>query len=69
MFIATAVFYMAALFLIHYWYTVDKTTHTRLSWIVLPFIMTFEFFLAGFLMVSLVSIIWRYWPEIITLIQ
>lgn len=57
--ILTAIFYIVFFSLVYYWHE-KKTTL-----VVVPLIFTFEFFITGFLAVSLVSIALQYAPDII----
>jgi len=59
LFVATLIFYLVFFGLVYYWHE-KKTT-----FIIVPLIYTFEFFLVGFLIVSIVSIIIEYLPIII----
>ena len=60
---ATVVFYLIFLSLVYYWHE-RKTT-----FVVVPLLYTFEFFLVGFLIISLVSLVLQYLPDIVTLIR
>lgn len=59
LFAATAVFYVVFFSFIYYWHE-KKTTV-----VVVPLIFTFEFFLITFLVISLISTILRYLPDIL----
>jgi len=59
LFIATLIFYVVFFSLVYYWH--DKKT----TFVVVPFIFTFEFFLIGFLIVSIISILLEYLPQIL----
>jgi hypothetical protein len=59
LFIATAVFYVIFFSFIYYWH-LKKT-----SFVVVPVIFTFEFFLTGFLIVVIVSLAVNYLPYLI----
>jgi len=61
LFIATAIFYIIFFSFIYYWH-LKKTT-----FVVVPAIFTFEFFLTGFLIVAIVSLAANYLPFIINL--
>lgn len=61
LFIATAIFYIVFFSFIFYWH-LKKT-----SFVVVPFIFTFEFFLIGFLIISILSIVIKYFPYLIKL--
>lgn len=56
LFIATAIFYVVFFSLIYYWH-LKKT-----SYVVVPFIFTFEFFIIGFLIVAIITIVVKYLP-------
>ncbi|MEK7659032.1 MAG: hypothetical protein AAB352_04180 [Patescibacteria group bacterium] len=56
LFIATAIFYVVFFSLIYYWH-LKKT-----SYVVVPFIFTFEFFVTGFLIAAIITIIVKYFP-------
>jgi len=62
LFLVTIVFYIAFFSLIYYWRS------TKENFIIVPFIFTFNFFLIAFLVVSIVSLILKYLPEIIKLL-
>lgn len=55
----TAVFYIVLFAFIYYWHL------KKLTFVVVPAFFTFEFFLKGFFIVALISIIFYYMPEII----
>lgn len=59
LFIATLIFYVIFLSLVYYWH------ETKTTFVVVPLIYTFEFFLIGFLVVSIVSILLEYLPQIL----
>lgn len=63
LFAATAVFYVVFFSLIYYWHE-KKTTY-----VVVPALYTFEFFAIGFLIISIVSIIAKFLPQILSLIN
>ncbi|MBI1866165.1 MAG: hypothetical protein HY005_01080 [Candidatus Staskawiczbacteria bacterium] len=58
LFIATLIFYIVFFSLVYYWHE-KKTT-----FVAVPLLYTFEFFLAGFLIVSIISILLEYAPKI-----
>lgn len=60
-FVASAIFYIVFFSLVYYWH-LKKT-----SFVVLPVIFAFEFFLAGFLTISIVSIVIYYLPQLLSL--
>ncbi|OGZ71720.1 MAG: hypothetical protein A2904_02065 [Candidatus Staskawiczbacteria bacterium RIFCSPLOWO2_01_FULL_33_9] len=59
LFVATLIFYIVFLSLVYYWH------NTKTTVVVVPLIFTFEFFLIGFLVVSIVSILFEYVPIIL----
>jgi len=56
--VATLIFYAVFFGLIYYWHV------TKITILIVPLIFTFEFFLIGFLVVSLAVIILNYAPMI-----
>jgi len=61
LFFVTAVYYIVFFSLTYYWHE-KKTT-----FVVLPIIYTFDFFIIGFLIISIVSIIVTFLPDILKL--
>jgi len=59
LFAMTAIFYIVLFSFIFYWHLV------KISFIVLPVVFVFEFFVMGFCVVSLVSIIIEYAPFLV----
>jgi hypothetical protein len=59
LFIATAIYYVVFFSLTYYWH-VAKTT-----FVVLPVVYAFEFFIVGFLIISIISIVVNYLPVIL----
>ena len=59
LFIVTAIFYIVFFSFIFYWHL------TKVTFIVLPVIFAFEFFVMGFFSVSIVAIIINYLPILI----
>ena len=59
LFSVTAVFYIVLFSFIFYWHL------KKITYVVVPMIFAFEFFVSGFFVVSLVSIILNYLPNII----
>ncbi len=59
LFATTAVFYIVFFSFIFYWHL------TKVTYIVVPMIFTFEFFVTGFFIVAIVSIILNYLPDLI----
>jgi hypothetical protein len=59
---ATAIFYVVFVSLIYYWH------ETRITLLVFPLMYTFEFFITGFLIVALLSIVLQYLPDIVKLL-
>jgi len=56
LFVMTAIFYIVTFSFIFYWHL------KKVTFVVVPMIFTFEFFISGFLVVSIVSIILNYLP-------
>ena len=56
---STIVFYIVLFSFIFYWHLV------KVSFVVIPVIFAFEFFVIGFFIVSIVSIILNYLPDLI----
>jgi len=59
LFICTAIFYIVLFSFIFYWHL------KKISFIIVPIIFAFEFFVMGFFVVSIVSIIIQYLPDLI----
>jgi len=59
LFIVSAIFYIVLFSFIFYWHL------KRISFIVVPAIFAFEFFVMGFFVISIVSIIIQYVPDLI----
>jgi phosphoglycerol transferase MdoB-like AlkP superfamily enzyme len=59
LFSLTAIFYIVLFSFIFYWHL------KKITFILLPILFIFEYFVMGFLMVSLVSIILNYLPVIV----
>jgi hypothetical protein len=59
LFICTAIFFIVLFSFIYYWH-LKKT-----SYIIVPMIWTFEFFVTGFFIVAIVSIILNYLPILV----
>ena len=57
----TVIYYVVFFAFIYYWHLKDE------SYIVLPMIFTFDFFVTGFLIVVIISIVINYLPQIIKL--
>jgi hypothetical protein len=55
----TAIFYIVFFSFIYYWHL------KKISYVVVPAIFTFEFFAAGFFVISAVSIILNFLPELV----
>ncbi len=55
----TALFYVVFVSLIYYWHEKNTTT------VIVPLLYTFEFFTIGFLIISLISILLQYLPDIL----
>ncbi|OGZ63928.1 MAG: hypothetical protein A3A98_03120 [Candidatus Staskawiczbacteria bacterium RIFCSPLOWO2_01_FULL_40_39] len=60
---ATVIFYLVFLSLVYYWH------ERKTSFVIVPLLYTFEFFLIGFLVVSLISLVLQYLPDIVTLVR
>jgi len=56
---ATIVFYIVMFSFIFYWHLV------KITFVVVPAIFTFEFFIIGFFIVAIVSIILNFLPDLI----
>jgi len=54
-----AVFYIVVFSFIYYWHL------KKITYVVIPVIFTFEFFISAFLIVAIVSIILTYLPELV----
>jgi len=61
--IATAIYYIVFFSFIYYWHQKIATV------IIVPMIFTFEFFIIGFLIISIASIVVTFLPEILTIIK
>jgi len=59
---ATLIYYIVFASLVYYWHE-KKTTV-----LIVPLIYTFDFFIIGFLVVSVVCLILQYYPEILKII-
>lgn len=59
LFIMTAIFYIVLFSFIFYWHL------KKITFVIVPIIFTFEFFVMGFLVISIVSIIIQYLPDVI----
>jgi len=59
LFVMAAIFYVVLFSFIYYWHL------KKLSFVVVPMLFTFEFFIIGFFLVSIVAIILKYLPEAI----
>lgn len=56
--VMTAIFYIVLFSFIYYWHL------RKISFVVVPAVFTFEFLIAGFFVVAIVSIIIKYVPEL-----
>ncbi len=63
LFTATALFYIVFFSLVYYWH-LKKTTY-----VIVPLIFTFEFFFAGFLIISIIYILINYLPQLFVLFR
>lgn len=61
--VTTLIFYVVFVSLIYYW------REKNLSVVVIPLLFTFEFFVIGFLIVSLISILFQFLPDIVTFLN
>ncbi len=59
--VATVIFYIVWFSLFYYWH--EKAE----SYVVVPLLFTFEFFITGFLIISLLSIVVQYLPDLLKL--
>lgn len=59
LFASSAVFYIVIFSFIFYWHL------KKVSFVVLPLVFAFEFFVMGFFVISLVSLILKYLPVLI----
>jgi hypothetical protein len=59
LFVMTAIFYIVLFSFIFYWHLV------KVSFLVVPMVFAFEFFVMGFFVVSLTAIIIQYLPYLI----
>ena len=59
LFVVTAIFYIVLFSFIYYWHL------KKASFVVIPLVFTFEFFVMGFFVISIVSIILNYLPDLI----
>lgn len=57
----TILFYIVCVSLIYYWH------EKRATYVVLPLLYTFEFFVIGFFILSLICLIVQYFPEIVAI--
>ena len=63
LFVMTAIFYIVLFSFIFYWHL------KNITFVVVPVFFTFEFFVAGFLVISLAAIIISYAPGIVQLLK
>jgi hypothetical protein len=61
LFVATAIFYIVFFSFIYYWH-LKKT-----SYVVVPVIFTFEFFIVGFFIVCILALVIQYTPYLLKL--
>jgi hypothetical protein len=61
--LATVIYYIVFFSLSYYWH------EAKTSFVILPAIYTFDFFIIGFLVISIISIILNFFPEILKLWQ
>ena len=60
LFVMTAIFYIVLFSFIYYWHL------KKITFVVVPVFFTFEFFIAGFLIISIISIVVNFLPELLT---
>lgn len=61
LFVMTTIFYIVWFSFIYYWHL------KKISFVVVPTLFTFDFFIIGFFVVSLTAIILNYLPELFRL--
>jgi len=59
--IATLIYYIVFLSLVYYWH------EKKITYVIVPLLYTFEFFIVAFLIVALICIVLQYLPEMIQL--
>ncbi len=59
LFVATAIFYIVLFSFIYYWHL------KKISYVVVPAFFVFEFFITGFFIVCIVSIVFNYLPVLV----
>lgn len=59
LFVMTAIFYIVIFSFIFYWHL------KKISFVIVPMIFAFEFFVIGFFVVSIVAIILKYLPDLV----
>jgi len=59
LFVMTAIFYIVLFSFIFYW------NLRKISFVVVPMIFTFDFLILGFFVISIVSIILNYLPQLV----
>ena len=60
--VLTVIFYIVFFSLIYYWH------EKKATFVIVPLLYTFKFFLTGFLLISLISIFLQYLPDIFKLL-
>jgi hypothetical protein len=63
LFSMSAVFYVVLFSFIFYWHL------RRISFVVVPMVFTFDFFLIGFLIISIIYLVIKYLPDLIKILQ
>lgn len=63
LFVMTAIFYIVLFSFIFYWHL------KKITFVVVPAFFTFEFLIVGFFVISAVSIILNYLPEIVRILE
>jgi len=61
--VSTIIFYIGWFSMFYYWHERKET------YVVVPVLFTFEFFITGFLIISLLSIILQYVPDLLKLVS
>ncbi len=62
LFVCTIIYYLVFFGLVYYWH------ETKTTVVIVPLLYTFEFFVIGFLVMSLGVILLQYYPEILNLL-
>ena len=59
---STAIFYIVFFSLMYYWH------ETKATFVIVPLIFTFDFFLVAFLVISIIVLVLQYAPEVLKLL-